>query len=1477
MKIFACLIGICARLTAQTNLPDNIVTTDCVAEPLEQQWGIVQGNSSPSLSHMYAQPFIGDIDNDGQSEIVTVGYYDSPGRSSSIIIYGQNLQLKYTINTDQMYVYGGYPVAVADVDRDGLAEIFVQNTDGFLRCYHPDGSLLWTSNVPLTATQDQSPSLMLADVNGDSIPEIWSMRKIFNAISGVELATIPEILGYSLLYVGSGGNAIMPVFADFDNDGILEFAGGNKVYKLNITNSSGTAGNSVTLWKSITANGIGDGLTSVADIDLDGYLDVVVVRNGCMYAWKPYSGAGSSSELIASCPYSSTTAGSRALLTDVDNDGYPEILFTYAANVTAYKYVPTTQSLQQMWLKSTSDLSGATTMTAFDFNQDGSVEIVYRDQSDMRIIDGVTGNNKSSFACVAPTASEYPAIVDLDRDGQADIVASSSTYDLNHDKHAKLIVFHSPANAVWAPARYVWNQHAYNSVNVNNDLTIPANNFNPATPFTDPDGVVRRPFNNFLQQATTLDQYGRPFLPLANATAVPGYITYEDSVYTLTYQLCNTGGQTLFPPIPCSFYAEEYGGAYLGMSVYNNVVEPGDCVTCTMTFTEDFLSVHSAYPEVDSIVLVVNANQQGIAQNGGLQMECDTTDNTIVIPFVICPRNTVTADICEGEPYFDENFDIPLSETGEAGTFYYSRVFEEEDCDSVVVLVLRVHPEYDMQFTETILSGMSYDNHGIYLSASMLDGENRVDTTVTYQSVYGCDSVVRVTIQIENGNSLPDNMVTADCTTDAVEQPWDAQVLSSVNDIHCYYVPIVGDIDGDGIVEIVAGKALTNDHYTTQVGIYRGVDLQQIGTINVSQRIYAGFAGPVAIVRYPDGSGGMQGAIILHCYDNKLRSYDIHGNLLATSDVNTPCEGVVSITDFNYDGWPEVYIGNVIYDAATLKRLCAGPANGNMGRSWRNDVSEVGRSAMPFAANVLGDSIPELICGNTIYNVDISSRTDLSLNHVTELKTINIPTRIPQDGNVAVVDFNKDGQLDVMVVIDKSGSNIYDTAYIYAYDPVTEDIFFIHSHYARTIGFPLVGDIDGDLDLDMVYIDYQNPVSNARITAITYSPTLGLQSKWQATHADESGQTSMTLFDFNQDGISEIVYRDMANLRIINGSGKSHLTGNDTISFYNLYTKNMYAGTWKEYPVVADVNGDGAAEIVVCGKVGNGLGWVGGQLWVIGGIHPWAPARPVWNQYMYNVTNINKDLTVPVPLFDNATAFTDPQGVTRRPFNNFLQQATTLDQYGRPFMPLANLSITGEPAIEFVGDAISVEMEVCNTGELTLLPPMYVAVYTASDELVQTEAFAQELLPNECVTISLSISQEMIKQFDNPYPLRIAVNDNGEGTAQYGGLQAECDTADNFAYIDGRPCQMTVPNVITPNGDGINDVFEPQLEGEFVSMEMEIFDRWGKRVYRQESKEALKWDALGVSDGVYFCAIEFRCAISAKKYQRMNTSVTVVR
>ena len=674
-----CLCGI--SLPAQVQYPDNIVPADCADLPLASSWNIEQGAVSQPLSHMYAQPFIGDIDGDGLSEIVTAGFYTSPSVSNSIVIYGHNLQLKYSFNTGDMYVYGGYPLAVADVDGDGTAEIFIQNRDGHLRCYHPNGNLLWSSYV--TSESNRSPNLIIADVNRDGIPEIMSLDKILNAVSGTVILSLPETIGCSSIYAGNSGHSAMPVFADFDNDGILEAAGGDKVYKLDISNSAGPSGNSAVLWKTISGSGTGDGLTSVADIDLDGFLDVVVVRSGHMFAWKPYSGTGSSPALIGSCPYTSTTAGSRALLTDVNNNGHPEILFTYAANIVAYQYLAASQSLQLMWQKSTSDLSGATTMTAFDFNQDGSVEIVFRDQSDLRIIDGTTGNNKSDIPCIAPTATENPAVADLDLDGEAEIIVSSSTYDSNQDKHAKLIVFKSPANASWAPARHVWNQHAYNVVNINDDLTVPTDNFNPATTFTDPQGVVRRPFNNFLQQATTLDQYGRPFMPLANVT-IDGQpqVTIEGGAMTLDLTVCNTGDVAFAAPLYISLYT--HLGECVQTDEFPQSLQPGECATLQLAYDLNRLkNFDDPYP----LHLAVNDNGQGTAQHGGLQAECDTTDNhfrfdgrpcTITLPNVITPNGDSFNDAFI--PQLEGDF---LSLKMEIYNRWGKRVYQQENSDSL--------------------------------------------------------------------------------------------------------------------------------------------------------------------------------------------------------------------------------------------------------------------------------------------------------------------------------------------------------------------------------------------------------------------------------------------------------------------------------------------------------------------------------------------------------------------------------------------------------------------------------------------------------------------------------------------------------------------------------------------------------------------------------------------------------------------------
>ena len=709
----------------------------------------------------------------------------------------------------------------------------------------------------------------------------------------------------------------------------------------------------------------------------------------------------------------------------------------------------------------------------------------------------------------------------------------------------------------------------------------------------------------------------------------------------------------------------------------------------------------------------------------------------------------------------------------------YTQTFTNQyGCDSVVTLHLTINPAVAEHVEATACesyewNGVTYTESGVY--------------TQTFTSQYGCDSVV--TLHLEFVSVSPDNIADVDCIMDAEQQPWDAQVMLSTNDIHCYYVPLAGDIDGDGIVEIVAGKTVTNDHYTSQVGIYRGTDLQEISTISVPQRIFAGYVGPMALVRYPDGNGGWQGAVVLHCWDGKLRSYDVNGQLLSESDVNTPCGGAISVADFNLDGWPEIYIGNAVYDAATLRRLCAGPANGHMGLSWRSGSSMTNGCSMSFAADLLGDVHPELICGNSIYRVDIVSRTDISLNSVSLAKTIPLPAHLPQDGNVAVADFNLDGRLDVLVTVDATPETVMDTAYFYAYDPVTEEILFIHRQFANSVGYPFVGDINGDNLLEFVYLDYQPQVANSRITAMHYDPVAGLQTLWRATHADESGETSMTLFDFNQDNIMEIVYRDQARLRIINGSGRSHLTGNDTLPFYDLYSLNMTAGTWTEYPVVADVNSDGRAEIVTCGRMSTGLGWVGGQLVVVGGIHPWAPARKVWNQYMYNVTNINEDLTVPAPLFNNATAFTDPDNVVRRPYNNFLQQATTIDPYGRPFSAVPDIAVEESSIQQFSeNDSIAISFSFCNNGDNALYAPYPVAVFANENggDTICTALMEENLLVDSCTTGEIRLPASVLCGREDLDHLVVVVNCAGSGIAQNGGLQPECDTANNMAELPVR-------------------------------------------------------------------------------------------
>lgn len=75
------------------------------------------------------------------------------------------------------------------------------------------------------------------------------------------------------------------------------------------------------------------------------------------------------------------------------------------------------------------------------------------------------------------------------------------------------------------------------------------------------------------------------------------------------------------------------------------------------------------------------------------------------------------------------------------------------------------------------------------------------------------------------------------------------------------------------------------------------------------------------------------------------------------------------------------------------------------------------------------------------------------------------------------------------------------------------------------------------------------------------------------------------------------------------------------------------------------------------------------------------------------------------------------------------------------------------------------------------------------------------------------------------------------------------------------PSSLEVPNVFTPNGDGINDVFFLKVSN-MTEINASIFDRWGRKVYELTSTTGnIAWDGTNmvgtkVAAGVYFYVIK---------------------
>lgn len=481
-------------------------------------------------------PIVGDVDGDGDVEVL--GYelltdLVNYNTTNVYIINGNtgNLEQKLITNAAGPYTNA---LAIADADRNGKAEIYL-NASTLMRydvLSNNAHNLKWNNPTQIGYRQ---PSI--ADFDQDGIPELYYGTMFVNETDGSIMSFINPNADQGKIDFIAGNTGIVAVDILPDSycaecDG-LELISGRDIYSVNVNRSM----NQVTLNREVQLNAQKDGYSSVADFDLDGDLDVMLAfavlnpnfsSTTNIIVWE-----GESNTLLAPILQvpGRLTRFAHPALGDVDGDGRPEIIFTEYFKVYCYKL--NNGVWQKLFEKVNNDNSGMSGCMVYDFDADGKLEIVNRDETDLYILNGATGQVVFTTPCKSGTGYDTPTVADIDGDGEAELLCSCGD---------DLVAF-EPSPKSWSITRPVRNQLLYFNVNVNDDLTIPA--------VQQKHHIIqdKSQFNGYLNQYAT-----KGF----QAADIYGIIIDEkcnmDSV-NISIKVCNNG--------PAEFNGELYISTYL--------------------------------------------------------------------------------------------------------------------------------------------------------------------------------------------------------------------------------------------------------------------------------------------------------------------------------------------------------------------------------------------------------------------------------------------------------------------------------------------------------------------------------------------------------------------------------------------------------------------------------------------------------------------------------------------------------------------------------------------------------------------------------------------------------------------------------------------------------------------------------------------------------------------------------------------------
>ena len=546
----------------------------------------------------------------------------------------------------------------------------------------------------------------------------------------------------------------------------------------------------------------------------------------------------------------------------------------------------------------------------------------------------------------------------------------------------------------------------------------------------------------------------------------------------------------------------------------------------------------------------------------------------------------------------------------------------------------------------------------------------------------------------------------------------------------CLAGPAVGDLDADGIPNIVY---VHMDNFFSSAGKLVALNGDGSGTLWEAAPGQIAYGTPPAMGDL-DGDGSPEVVAVRIYEDNlfgpgefSLIAFDSAGQQIWESvhfiEGEFDRATAVGIHDMDHDGDPEIVAGRVIFNSDGTVRGIGEHGRGSYGLFQFGDFL-IGEASVSAVADLDLDGTEELIVGNAAYTPDGET----------------LWSNGGDDGMVAIANLDSDPEGEILAI---TGNTVraMDTDGSLLWGPIA-----IPS--ANILATPAVGDLDLDGWPELV------TAGGNELYVLNHDGS----TLWTASVTDESGATGASIFDFEGDGLPEVVYIDEVEMAAYDGA-----TG--ALKFYS--TEHS-SNTMFDYPVVADVDADDQAEIVVCH---NGFG---AALSVYGDQdQSWVTARKVWNQHPYSIGNINDDLSIP----SNAVpGFSD--------HNTWHSGISTAGLGLVHDVEAMILDVCDE---ECLSGSVYVTVRLHNKSAEEVVPAgTAMALYKSvggTQSLVMSFALPNDVDPGmSSKGIVLQLPSDDVADADT---LRLVADDDGTGT----GTLNECAESNNAWNIDGPFCQ----------------------------------------------------------------------------------------